>query len=125
MYATANNDRISPSDFVHLWTQIGATIPLNDDYFVMTIERTFGIAREGQPQGDQSIDESYLASVSQVLKEKIRQKTRGQESESHTLTRVFRHFDLDDSGTVDFGEWSRALERFGIIMPETVGDGEG
>jgi len=106
--------------FWTLFTYISAACPLNDDFFAAIVDQSFKhVDSTGHATGEhQDVDAGYLQCVGQVLKEKIRQKTRGQESEAYTLTRVFRHFDLEDTGTVNFPEWSHALERFGILMPE-------
>ncbi|CEP00963.1 EF-hand domain-containing protein [Plasmodiophora brassicae] len=116
---SSSGTTISRAEFVHLFRFISASMPLDDRRFVETVQATF--TRPGanlDAEGEPPVNAVYLESVGHVLKEKVRQKTRGQESEANTLTRVFHHFDLEDSGTVTWDEWQRALERFGIIMPE-------
>lgn len=114
---SSSGTTISRAEFVHLFRFISASMPLDDRRFVETVQATF--TRPGtnlDAEGEPPVNAVYLESVGHVLKEKVRQKTRGQESEANTLTRVFHHFDLEDSGTVTWDEWQRALERFGIIM---------
>ena len=40
-------------------------------------------------------------------------------SERRSLKKAFDFFDTDNSGTVDFAEFTRALERFGLHMRDT------
>ncbi|XXQ30308.1 EF-hand domain-containing protein [Plasmodiophora brassicae] len=124
LQAFAQDGTLDRDAFHGLFTFVGASTP-DDDQFVKEIAYVFSVEDKGvhhfQRREGGEIDPAYLASVAQVLKEKVRQKTRGSESEAYTLTRVFRHFDLDDTGTVDADEWTRALERFGILMPDKEG----
>jgi hypothetical protein len=40
-------------------------------------------------------------------------------SERRSLKKAFDFFDIDNSGTVDFAEFTRALERFGLHMADS------
>jgi len=50
------------------------------------------------------------------LLKKLEQKTTARLSEETILTRAFKYFDLDNSGTVSLDEWLRALEKIGILI---------
>lgn len=53
-----------------------------------------------------------------MLAEKTRQKVRGSESESNTLLRQFKHFDTVDKSYLNYSQFSRTLESFGVMAPE-------
>jgi len=107
---------ITKEEFYEYFAEIGACIP-DDDYFVLMMERSWHIT-EGKFTADVSTAE--IERIKQLLIEKIRQKTTGAQSEGLTVLRVFRFFDLDNSGTVSFTEFVFTLERFGIVVDEKV-----
>ena len=49
-----------------------------------------------------SIAGPRLKEIEDNIFEKIRQRTHGSEDEGRTVRRVFKHFDLDGFGTIDF-----------------------
>lgn len=53
-----------------------------------------------------------------MIFEKVRQRTHGADDEGKTIKKTFRHFDLNDSGTICFPEFKKALESYGIIYKE-------
>lgn len=64
--------------------------------------------------------QAYIEQIEAVLAEKVRQKVRGNENESRTLLRCFKHFDLKNKNVVDYKHFIRTLESFGVIMPAQV-----
>jgi Ca2+-binding EF-hand superfamily protein len=59
-----------------------------------------------------------LAEIEDVIFEKIRQRTHGADDEGKTVRKIFKHFDLDGFGTIEFSEFTRALESIGCTFPE-------
>jgi calcyphosin len=56
------------------------------------------------------------------LLQKLQQKTNSHVSEEIVLMKAFKYFDLDNSGSVSFEEWLKAIEKIGIsvIDPEKM-----
>jgi Ca2+-binding EF-hand superfamily protein len=48
------------------------------------------------------------------LKDKLSQRTTGRITSETVLSRAFKYFDLDNSGSVSFSEWTRAIEKIGV-----------
>lgn len=53
-------------------------------------------------------------SFEKQLRDKLTQKTNSFQSEETILIKAFRFFDLDNSGTVEFAEFAKAIQKIGI-----------
>jgi len=51
---------------------------------------------------------------------KLAQKMRGPENEEIVLNKAFRHFDFNNSNTIDIDEFKKVLERLGIQFQSTT-----
>jgi Ca2+-binding EF-hand superfamily protein len=51
------------------------------------------------------------------LKNKLAEKTKGAQSEESIMRKAFKYFDLNDNGTVEPDEFSKAIEKIGIQIP--------
>jgi len=56
-------------------------------------------------------------SFERELKNKLSEKTKGAQSEESVLKKAFKYFDLNDNGTVEPDEFSKAIEKIGIQIP--------
>lgn len=54
------------------------------------------------------------------LVQKLQQKSTSHISEETVLMRAFKYFDLDNSGAVSYDEWVKAIEKIGVILPDSV-----
>ena len=56
------------------------------------------------------------------LRQKLEQKSSAHTSEETILLRTFRYFDLDQSETVSLEEWTKAIEKVGVVTvnPEVL-----
>jgi Ca2+-binding EF-hand superfamily protein len=50
--------------------------------------------------------------------EKSRQRTHGADDEGKTVKKIFRHFDFDGFGTIEFTEFKKALETLGCVFTD-------
>merc|ERR1719382_646121 len=61
--------------------------------------------------------DSLKASFEKTLKQKLSQKSNGQQSEEAVLLKAFKYFDLNNNGTVEPDEFAKAVEKIGIMIP--------
>jgi len=102
-------------DFTAYYRGVSASVP-DDHYFIEMMERVWDVKETGWDGGDVSKD--VLSQIESVLREKVRQKAKGNEAD--TLRRAFKKFDGDDSNLVDFTNFLFALEQFGIVLDAKV-----
>jgi Ca2+-binding EF-hand superfamily protein/adenylate kinase family enzyme len=125
-----NNGAVTRDEFIKFYAGIGAAIPYDDDYFVNILERCWGVkesipaslrptlmSNSKSPAAETSRT-PLLARVRSIFREKVRQKTINSKSEVENLRLVLKHFDLSSTGQIDFINFRRALERFGIHLDE-------
>ena len=53
------------------------------------------------------------------LIQKLQQKSTSHTSEETVLMKAFKYFDLDNSGSVAFEEWVKAIEKIGVTVPDS------
>jgi len=51
-----------------------------------------------------------------ALKFKLAQKTATFQKEDVVLLKCFKHFDTDEDGLIDFSEWTKGIEKLGIVI---------
>jgi UMP-CMP kinase len=110
-------DKISWEAFADFYASISAGVPYNDDYFVKMMETSWGVKEN---MSDSEVPSALLRKVENVLREKIRQRTKAECSESETLRKAFKQQDLENSGMIGFNDFLYALEFFGIVLEPKV-----
>jgi Ca2+-binding EF-hand superfamily protein len=55
------------------------------------------------------LSSTEIRTIEEAVRDKIRMKSNGVEN-AEPLKRAFKHFDTDQSGTVDLDEFTRAME---------------
>ncbi len=114
--AGAKKGQLSFDDFCTLYKAMSVTIPKNDDLFCEILSGCWGVREQGGFQGLNK-DSAQVRMVLQVLREKIRQKTRSQSGNAHvTLLRKFRFFDGNKSETANVKEFALVLDQFGVTL---------
>eukprot|EP00300_Choanocystis_sp_HF-7_P024230 c2563_g1_i1.p1 GENE.c2563_g1_i1~~c2563_g1_i1.p1 ORF type:complete len:287 (+),score=85.25 c2563_g1_i1:71-931(+) len=78
-----------------------------DDQFGMMMASNWGIAY---------IPQSRLDAIKSMIREKAEQKGKG--NPMRTAQAAFKHFDLDNSGALEYGEFKKAMETFGAFLAE-------
>jgi len=54
-----------------------------------------------------------------IVKDRLRQMNRGNDQNAAPLKRAFEHFDVDRNGVVDYSEFERALNHFGVHLEDS------
>merc|ERR1712060_778035 len=106
MSAAAQDGQVSEDGFIGYYADCNAVTPVDkENYFIQTILKTWGL--EGTAV---TVNTQRLAEIEDIIFEKIRQRTHGADDEGKTVRKIFRHWDLDGFGTIEFSEFeARAL----------------
>lgn len=59
-----------------------------------------------------------LIEMEDIIFEKVRQRTHGADDEGKTIRKIFRHFDLDGFGTIEYSEFTKTLETLGCSFKD-------
>lgn len=102
---------VTVKEFEDYYGDVSASIP-SDDYFCEMMESVWMIT-ETMPTAELK---SKVNKWAEVVREKVRQKTKTGESENVKLRQTFQFFDTDDTGAVTIDEFGRAMERLGIPL---------
>jgi len=104
----ADEDVVTEDSFMQYYSDVSACLPAEkDEYFIDTVLETWGLSE------DTYITPQRVEELEDILFEKVRQRTHGADDEGKTAAKVFRHFDVDESGYVTFDEFNKALEAYG------------
>jgi Ca2+-binding EF-hand superfamily protein len=106
---------VSWNDWVEYYRNVSASV-VDDDYFVMVMEKAWGIKETGND--GTGVSAAAIEQVKATIREKVRQKSLSPANESNTLKTAFKHFDSDNSNTISQVEFLFALERFGVLLEE-------
>ena len=108
----ATGGEITEEAFIGYYADINAVTPVDrETYFVTCVLKTWGL--EGTAV---TVNPSRLAELEDIVFEKVRQRTHGADDEGKTVRKIFKHFDLDGFGTIEFSEFTRALESLGCTF---------
>ena len=105
---------VTEEAFCSYYVDCNAVTPVDkENWFITCILKTWGL------QGTAvTVNPQRLAEIEDIIFEKIRQRTHGADDEGKTVRKIFKHFDLDGFGTIEFSEFTRALESMGCAFPE-------
>lgn len=105
---------VSEEAFISYYSDCNAVLPADrESYFIDVILKTWGLTG-----GAEAVSGGRVQEIEDVIFEKIRQRTHGADDEGKTMRKVFKHFDLDGFGTIDFGEFKKALETIGCLFKD-------
>lgn len=117
MGAQACDGNIDEAGFLNYYAEANAVLPAErENYFIDLVLKTWGVQSGGSSGA--TVAGPRLAEIEDSIFEKIRQRTHGAEDEGRTVRRVFKHFDLDGFGTIDFKEFTKAMETIGCCYKE-------
>ena len=106
--------QITEASFIDFYADCNAVTPIDkENYFITTILKVWGL--EGTAV---TVNPQRLREIEDIIFEKVRQRTHGADDEGKTVRKIFKHFDLDGFGTIEFNEFTRALESMGCALPE-------
>ena len=112
-----------PDPIVHLenfnefYGNLSGGIP-SDDYFVYMLEQTWD-----QDEDEQKKFDAFLDSIERLFVIKAKEVAKGNEIEEKAMARIFKFFDVDESGELDKEEFAMAMERFGMSLSKKEIDG--
>jgi len=107
---------VDEAAFIGYYADANAVLPAEREaYFIDMVLKTWGIAAGSSGA---SVAAPRLLEIEDQIFEKIRQRTHGAEDEGRTVRRVFKHFDLDGFGTIDFVEFTKAMETIGCCYKD-------
>eukprot|EP00483_Globobulimina_turgida_P000271 UN00271 len=115
-----DKDEITYTKFKFFFRGIGSGYPYNTDAFIRFIQSCWCTMFKNVNDGNFSVEEAkkFVEQIEAMLAEKTRQKVKGSENESNTLLRQFKHFDTRSANYVNFHQFVRTLESFGVMAPE-------
>lgn len=97
-----------------LFTEISACTVLDDAFFVRMVENVFGVKQKTGVSAD------VLEQLKKILREKLRQRTSTTATESETLRKTMKYYDLQESGLIDLKGFREALSGLGLVAPDHV-----
>lgn len=100
---------VAKDEFLGNYKLISATYPHDENAFVKMMCCVWGIREH-----DSGVIIDTAALVTQ-LRDKLRLRMRGAETEEQVLTRSFKFVDLNASGYLGPGEFQQALQRLGVM----------
>lgn len=110
-YDLGPNAPVSEQQFIQAYRTISAGYPDDDDAFIRMLEQVWGFVEGGKGSEDD------LTLFALMLRDKLRLRMKGAETEQQVLLRAFKFVDLDDNGHLSFEEFRGVLERLGVQMP--------
>jgi Ca2+-binding EF-hand superfamily protein len=113
---------ITKSKFVDAFRGISAAYPYNAERFTDFVSNCWHsvlLTKEANIEETQDAMElkEYFSQLTVTFAEKVEQKAAGSTGKRTTLIRAFKHFDIGSEGNVQFKEFQRTLETFGVIVP--------
>lgn len=106
---------ITEQGFIEYYADVNATLPAEkDDYFVDMVLKTWGLSAANKVY----VTPDRTKELEGIIFEKIRQRTHGADDEGKTVKKIFKHFDLDGFGTIEFTEFKKALETLGCVFKD-------
>jgi len=100
--------------FCSYYADCNAVTPAEkESYFITTLLKVWGLEGTAVTVSAQRLEE-----IQDIIFEKVRQRTHGADDEGKTVRKIFRHWDLDGFGTIEFSEFKKALESMGCALPE-------
>lgn len=112
---------ITPEEWLNYYGNLSSSID-EDDFFGGMVVGTWSCLKTKGPNGEEVpaiayVSEGDMNVLEKILLKNIYQKSQGV-SEEKTLKAAFKVFDTDGSGEVSFGEFAKAMERFGLSVAQ-------
>lgn len=105
---------VTEEAFCSYYSDCNAVTPVDkENWFITCILKCWGL--EGTAV---TVNDKRLSEIEDIIFEKIRQRTHGADDEGKTVRKIFKHFDLDGFGTIEFSEFTKALESMGCAFPD-------
>lgn len=82
-----------------------------DEFFADMVLRCWGVA-----SGKDYVSPDRINALEIILYEKIRQRTFVKTDEGCTAEKMFKYFDLEDNGHINFSKFKSAVSNFGCTF---------
>lgn len=105
--AQRGDGKVTWNEFIGYYTDLSGSIP-SDAYFVDMMSRCWDISKADTT--------AKIRTLCAVIRDKASQRTKGSQSPAELLRQTFKFFDEDESNVVNPTEFSKALERFGVVL---------
>ena len=112
-----SDPEVTLENFNEFYGNLSGGIP-SDDYFVYMLEQTFATDENEQKKFD-----DFLDGIEKLFVIKAKEVAKGNEIEEKAMARIFKFFDVDESGELDKEEFTMAMERFGMTLTQKQIDG--
>lgn len=105
--AQRGDGEVTWKEFIGYYTDLSGSIP-SDTYFVDMMSRCWDCSKANT--------NGKIRTLCAVICDKAKQRTKGSQNPAELLRQTFKFFDEDESGVVNPTEFSKAMERFGVIL---------
>ena len=113
--ARSVDGQVNLENFMEFYADLNATLPAEkDEYFIDLVLNSWGVSED--TGAGAIITQDRLVELENIIFEKVRQRTHGADDEGKTVRKTFRHFDLNDSGTICLEEFLQVLEAYGCVF---------
>eukprot|EP00322_Chrysochromulina_rotalis_P019186 CAMPEP_0115840642 /NCGR_PEP_ID=MMETSP0287-20121206/6877_1 /TAXON_ID=412157 /ORGANISM="Chrysochromulina rotalis, Strain UIO044" /LENGTH=402 /DNA_ID=CAMNT_0003294261 /DNA_START=20 /DNA_END=1228 /DNA_ORIENTATION=- len=122
------NGIIGLDEWVNYYEEISSSMD-DDDAFGLMMTSSWSALKARGPYGEEMPAIEYVCEgdidvLEKILRQNVFQKSAGT-NEERALKAAFKAFDVDNSGEVDFHEFTRAMERFGLAVAQPGQKGSG
>ena len=111
-FVRGNTVLVSEEEFMQHIREISASFPHDDNAFVRMMECVWGVAEAKDSQDEE------LSVLEYQLRDKLRIRMKGAETEEQVMLRAFKFIDVDDNGFLGMNEFKQAFERLGLIATD-------
>eukprot|EP01017_Pseudomicrothorax_dubius_P009760 TRINITY_DN13383_c0_g1_i9.p1 TRINITY_DN13383_c0_g1~~TRINITY_DN13383_c0_g1_i9.p1 ORF type:complete len:501 (+),score=153.03 TRINITY_DN13383_c0_g1_i9:30-1532(+) len=103
---------VTQNEFLEYHMDVNASLPPEKEaYFIDLVAGTWGLSSSAG-----YVTPDRLLFLENLLYEKIRQRTVGNDDEGKTVKKAFKYFDLEDKGVVTLPQFEAALINFGCVF---------
>lgn len=109
---------VSLTEWVDYYEELSASVD-NDDYFTVMVTAAWATMFDAKAMGGaefalhKPVQARQIDDIEKRLIEAIRTRSSGA-NETRALETTFKQFDADKNGTIEFEEFRKAMERFGL-----------
>lgn len=112
--AVCGDGNCTQEQFCIYYSLMNVVLPAErETYFQQVVVNTWGLTADKS-----KVHSTRLQTIRDTIFEKIRQRTHGADDEGKTCKRIFKHFDLNGNGTVEFSEFCKGLETLGCTFSD-------
>lgn len=107
---------VTLEEWVAYYEELSASVD-NDDYFANMVAGAWAMLFDKAKMGDAAVSRPVERRKIDAIEKRLIEAIRSRSSGSHemrALETTFKQFDADKNGTIEFEEFQKAMERFGL-----------